>query len=170
MTNAEKIVIGSLMNLFEQAKTWIKRQCAGQRFDNPNQLADFLKLSASQKTNFYRALDGKSVPLASTFFRWLEVLGVRLLFPGEEATTMRPKHPANGLDELSAKTIRDAVRRVLEEQLHGKVSVSGRITTESGRIELDLVVSPYKEDGYSDRVEESNYSVVQESPSDFKRK
>jgi len=54
----------------------------GKTYKSANQLADSLKLTASEKTKFYSTLGEKSVPKTDTFLAWLHGVGAKIIFPG----------------------------------------------------------------------------------------
>lgn len=71
------------MSAYTKAKEKFRNLLTGKLYKSANSFADSMKLTASEKTKLYNALNGKSVPAADTFWDWLEHLGARIVWPDE---------------------------------------------------------------------------------------
>ena len=95
----------------------------GKRFENKNQLAEFLGMSNNDKPNFYKNLDGTSRPRADRLLVWMDKLGFSVLNPWEKQTDFRRElqdRADNVMTAMSELGISDADRAYINDVMMGR--------------------------------------------------
>lgn len=114
------------MAQLHEAMAMMKSLCGqGCRFENKNQMAEFLGLSENDKPGFYKILDGKTRPRADRLLAWLDKLGFSLLPPWEKPIDARKDLLERADSVMSAMIelgISDSDRACVHDVLMGRRS------------------------------------------------
>lgn len=95
----------------------------GCRFQNTNQLAEFLELGGNDKANFYKILKGDVRPRADRLLSWLDRLGFTLLPPWEKPADVRRElleRADAAMSAMSELGIDDSARACINDVFMGR--------------------------------------------------
>jgi hypothetical protein len=114
----------AIMAQLHEAIAMMRSLCGdGCRFQNPNQLAEFLELGGNDKANFYKILKGTVRPRADRLFSWLDKLGFVLLPPWEKPVDARREileRADAAMTVMSEIGISDADRACINDAFMGR--------------------------------------------------
>ncbi len=113
-----------IMAQLQEAIAMMRSLCGeGCRFQNLNQLAEFLDLGGNDKANFYKILKGDVRPRADRLFGWLDKLGFTLLPPWEKPVDVRRElleRADAAMTVMSELGIGDAERAYINDVFMGR--------------------------------------------------
>lgn len=116
----------AIMTQLHDALAMMRSLCGnGCRFQNVNQMAEFLGLDGNDKPNFYKILNGTTRPRADRLMMWLEKLGFTLLPPWEKHVDARKdllERADAAMSAMSALGISDSARACIHDVLMGRRS------------------------------------------------
>jgi hypothetical protein len=126
MTTGEDMSMYLNMAQLHDAIAMMRSLCGeGCRFQNHNQLAEFLELGGNDKANFYKILKGTTRPRADRLLAWLEKLGFTVLPPWEKPVDARKElleRADAAMTAMSELGISDSDRACIHDVFMGRGS------------------------------------------------
>jgi hypothetical protein len=71
------------MGMYQESMKWLRKQCEAES------KAAIMKRVDAAKATFYNAIAGRQDPSAANFMAWLETLGAKIVFPGDQKDTTK---------------------------------------------------------------------------------
>ena len=144
MTKPVKNANSANMSIYSDILAGIKSQIGPEeQFKTPNQLADYLGLTPSEKTKFYNMLGDKSIPRADTFLKWAHAQGLKIVLPrGSEDNisfkSTSPLYAGEDVDNYSSKYVNNIYDYVFIQKSDATLSAGGGSLHVTGDMEESL--------------------------------